>query len=65
MAETIRCSMAPVVPGDLIVFRVEVFSRLRPQCLSEVFVGFAVGVFVGIAASAAVRIWTTVRGVKT
>ena len=65
MAETIRWSMAPVVPRVLIEFRIEVFSRLRHQRLSEVSEGFAVGVFVGIAASAAVRIWTTVRGVKT
>ena len=64
MAETIRYSMAPVVPGVLIEFRVEGFSRLRHQRPSEVSVGLAVAVFVGIPASAAVSIRTTVRGVK-
>jgi hypothetical protein len=50
--------MAPVVPRVLSEFRVEIFSRLRHQRLSDFSVGFAPGVSVGTGAFTAVRIWT-------
>ena len=54
MAETIRVSIAPFDARVLIASRVEVFSRLRRQRLSDFSVGFAPGVSVGTGVFAAV-----------
>src|SRR5438105_15763765 len=64
MAETIRCSMAPVVPRVLIEFRAEGFSRLRHQRLSDFSVGLALGVSVGTGVFAAVSFRTTAESSK-